>query len=194
MLKEIHEQPDIIADIIAHYTKGPKIAFDDPAVKQVLGRVDNIIVVACGTAYHAGLVGKYAIEEFARVPVWADLASEFRYRNPIVGKKTVVIAISQSGETADTIAAVREAKRRGAKVLAVCNVVGSSLTREADAVVYTYAGPEISVASTKAYVAQITVLYVLSLYIAQLKGGLKPAAVKACLAEFERYLQRPGRF
>jgi glucosamine--fructose-6-phosphate aminotransferase (isomerizing) len=125
--------------------------------------------VACGTAYHAGMVGKYLIEQLAKVPVWVDLSSEFRYRFPLVNKKTLVIAISQSGETADTLAAAKEAKKKGAKILAICNVVGSSLVRESDGVIYTHAGPEIGVASTKAYTAQLAIFYLFALYLAGLK-------------------------
>jgi len=125
--------------------------------------------VACGTAYHAGLVGKYIIEKLAKLPVSIDVSSEFRYREPIVGKKTLVMAISQSGETADTLAAIREAKKKGAKVISICNVIGSSLARESDGVLYTHAGPEIGVASTKAYTAQLGMLYLLALKLAELR-------------------------
>ncbi|MCP4652648.1 MAG: glutamine--fructose-6-phosphate transaminase (isomerizing) [Candidatus Omnitrophica bacterium] len=173
MLKEICQQPKIMSKIISSYlTKAGKIHFPHINSNFFKG-VDNLIIVACGTAYHAGLVGKYTIEKLARVPVWVDLGSEFRYRKPIINKKTLVIAISQSGETADTMAAVREARRSKAKVLSICNVLGSSLTRESDAVIYTNAGPEISVASTKAYTAQVMVLYLLSLYLAEDKKRKK---------------------
>jgi len=182
MLKEINEQPVVLGQILSHYAHANKIVFEDFTLDSYLKNIDDLFIIACGTAYHAGLVGKYAIEEMSRVKVNVDLASEFRYRNPIVGKKTLVIAISQSGETADTIAAVREAKKRGAKVLAICNVVGSSLTREADSIIYTLAGPEISVASTKAYTAQVNVLYLFGLYLAGARKTLTPSAYKKYLA------------
>ena len=136
------------------------------------------MVIACGTAYHAGLVGKYIIEELARLPVEVDTSSEFRYRDPIVDKHTLVLAVSQSGETADTLAAAREARAKGAKVIAICNVVGSSLAREADGILYTYAGQEIGVASTKAYTAQLMMFYLLALKLAQVRKSLTPKASK----------------
>ncbi|HAJ56366.1 MAG TPA: glutamine--fructose-6-phosphate transaminase (isomerizing) [Candidatus Omnitrophica bacterium] len=159
MLKEIHEQPRVLKRLIAAGLK-EITAFEFPK------KISNVVVVACGTAYHAGLVGKYIIELLARLPVWVDLSSEFRYRDPIITKDTLVIAVSQSGETADTLAAAREAKKRGAKVISICNVVGSSLTRESNKVFYTLAGPEIGVASTKAYTAQLAVFYMLGLRLA----------------------------
>jgi len=185
MVKEIHEQPEIIARILSRYVKGERIDFPDFSESRFLKNAAGFMIIACGTAYHAGMVGKYAIEQLARVPVSTDLASEFRYRNPIVDKNTVIVAVSQSGETADTIAAVREAKRRGAKIIAICNVVGSSLTREADAVIYTSAGPEISVASTKAYTAQVAVLYLLALYLAHTRKTLKGKEFTAALNELK---------
>ncbi len=168
MLKEIHQQPGVIGNIFNRQFK------DIDRLKSILNNTRNIIIVACGTAYHAGLVGKYVIEGLSKIPVWVDLSSEFRYRKPIVDKNTLTIAISQSGETADTLAAVREAKSFGSKIISICNVVGSSLTRESDAVLYTYAGPEISVASTKAYTAQLSVLYLLGIYLGKLKKTVKP--------------------
>lgn len=166
MLKEIHEQPDVLSQMIKTRLKKNQVVLGGIGLNEKqLKAVKNIIVVACGTAYHAGLVGKYVIERLTGIPVSVDAASEFRYRNPIVSKTSLVIAISQSGETADTLAAVREAKAKGAKVIAVCNAVGSSLTRESDGVLYTHAGPEIGVASTKAYVAQIAMLYLMALKI-----------------------------
>ena len=124
-----------------------------------LKNISNIIIVACGTAYHAGMVGKYIIEAMSGIPVTVDVSSEFRYRNPIIGKNTLFVAVSQSGETADTLAAVKEAKGKGAKIISICNVIGSSVARESDGVMYTHAGPEISVASTKAYTAQLCMFY-----------------------------------
>jgi glucosamine--fructose-6-phosphate aminotransferase (isomerizing) len=171
MLKEIHEQPAVIKRLLSGGLKEMR-RFAFPK------NVKNIVVIACGTAYHAGLVGKYIIESLARVPVWVDFSSEFRYRSPIVNKNTLVIAVSQSGETADTLAAAREAKKKGAKIISICNVVGSSLTRESDKVFYTLAGPEIGVASTKAYTAQLAVFYMLGLEFARSRGSLEPAAYK----------------
>ncbi|HPS20576.1 MAG TPA: glutamine--fructose-6-phosphate transaminase (isomerizing) [Candidatus Omnitrophota bacterium] len=170
MLKEIFEQPKILRDIFSERIKNNKVVFKELELKNKdFTAVRNIAIVACGTAYHAGLVGKYIIEKITRIPVWVDQASEFRYRDPIIDKHTLVIAISQSGETADTLAGIREARKKGAKVLAICNVLGSSIARESDGVVYTHAGPEIAVASTKAYTAQIAMLYLLTQYIADLK-------------------------
>jgi glucosamine--fructose-6-phosphate aminotransferase (isomerizing) len=159
MLKEIYEQPQVLRKLFSSGRQEIKALACPSNIKQ-------IVIVACGTAYHAGLVGKYVIESLARLPVWVDLSSEFRYRNPLVDSRTLVIAVSQSGETADTLAAVREAKKSGARVISICNVVGSSLTRESDQVFYTLAGPEIGVASTKAYTAQLGVFYMLGLELA----------------------------
>ena len=168
MLKEIYEQPEVLSKIISRYVSvSGNIKFESLNVEQeFLNKIDNIIIIACGTAYHAALVGKYIIESYTRIPVWADLGSEFRYRKPIIRPNSVVIAISQSGETADTLAAVREAKKNNVKIISICNVLGSSLTRESDSTIYTYAGPEISVASTKAFTAQVMILYLLGLYLA----------------------------
>lgn len=166
MLKEIHEQATVLKRLAA---SGVKL---DQKLAGTLKSADKIVIVACGTAYHAGLVGKYIIEQMTGIPVAVDLSSEFRYRSLIIDNKTAVIAISQSGETADTLAAVREAKIKNAKIVSICNVVGSSLTRESDFVLYTHAGPEIGVASTKAYTAQLMVLYLLGLNLAKIKGTL----------------------
>ncbi|MFH1304851.1 MAG: glutamine--fructose-6-phosphate transaminase (isomerizing) [Candidatus Omnitrophota bacterium] len=167
MLKEIHEQPAVLRRIFRERVKGDRVEFEELAISKTrLKKTKNIAIAACGTAYHAGLTGKYLIEKHARIPVWVDHSSEFRYRDPLVGRDTLMIVISQSGETADTLAALREAKKKGAVVLAICNVLGSSIAREADGVIYTHAGPEIAVASTKAYTAQIAVLYLLAYYLA----------------------------
>ena len=188
MLKEIHEQPKVLKQIISSRIKdGSELNLEglniaDESIKDI----SNIIIIACGTAYHAGLVGKYILERFTNIPVWVDLSSEFRYRSPIVNKNTLVVAISQSGETADTLAAVKEAKARGAKILSICNVVGSSLARASDGVLYTYAGPEIGVASTKAYTAQLAILYLLAFYIADKKGLLKIDSKKSLLEGFKK--------
>ncbi len=173
MLKEIHEQPEVLRQMLQKRLKGEALDLEGLGLDdQQLKAVDQIIIVACGTAYHAGLVGKYIIESLAGVRVSVDVSSEFRYRQPIIGKKTLVMAISQSGETADTLAAVREAKAKGAKVISICNVLGSSLARESDGVLYTYAGPEIGVASTKAYTAQLCMLYLIALKFSSLKHAV----------------------
>ncbi len=181
MLKEIHEQPKAVRATLAS-----RLAKDDSAVilnelqwtPEYLGSIHRIFIVACGTAYHAGLVGKYYIEKMARIPVECDIASEFRYRSPIVDENTLTIVVSQSGETIDTLAALKEARRLGSKTLAVTNVVGSSIAREADQVVYTWAGPEIAVASTKAYTTQLIVMLLLGLYMAGLKNTLPPTRIR----------------
>jgi len=166
MLKEIFEQPRAVIDTIRgrlSEEKGDAVLVDVHLERQFLKGIRRIHLIACGTSYHAALVGKFLIEEFSRIPVEVDIGSEFRYRNPIIGEKDLLIAISQSGETADTLAALREAKRKGAMTLAICNVVESSLAREADHVIYTYAGPEIGVASTKTFVTQLVILFLLAL-------------------------------
>ena len=175
MLKEIYEQPKAVRDTLrGRVDKGSdKVVFNELNwTPETLKDIRKIFIVACGTAYHAGIVGKYYIEKMARIPVEVDIASEFRYRNPIIDESCLCIVISQSGETSDTLEALKEAKRRGAKTMAVTNVVGSSIAREADQVVYTYAGPEIAVASTKAYTTQLIVMLLLSLYISNLKGKI----------------------
>lgn len=175
MLKEIHEQPRSIRDCMRGRIY-PKEGFVQlgglKEYEEKLRQAQRIIIVACGTSWHAGLVGEYLIEEYARVPVGVEYASEFRYRNPIIREEDVVIAISQSGETADTIAAIEIAKERGATILGICNVVGASIPRLTHAGVYTHAGPEIGVASTKAFTAQVTVLTLMALYLAQIRGTL----------------------
>src|SRR3712207_1727283 len=158
MLKEIHEQAEAVAETVFDRTTRPDgVDLDEMGAidDELLRGLRRIVVVACGTSYHAGLVGRYAIEEWARVPVEMDIASEYRYRNPVVGPEDLVIGISQSGETADTLAAMRLARERGAKVLAVTNILGSQATRDADGVLYTRAGLEIGVAATKTFVAQV---------------------------------------
>lgn len=171
-MKEIHEQPKAIRDTLSgRVVVGEKIKLDNINLsKEDLEGFSKIYIVACGTAYHAGLVGKYLLEDFAKTPVEVDVASEFRYRNPLIDDKTLLIVVSQSGETADTLACLREAKKRGARTLAITNVVGSSVSREAHDVFYTWAGPEIAVASTKAYLTQLVALNILTLYFAELKG------------------------
>jgi glucosamine--fructose-6-phosphate aminotransferase (isomerizing) len=187
MLKEIHEQPKIISDILKTRIKKGRIYFEELEINEkALKQINKIAIVACGTAYHAGLSGKYMIEWLAHIPTLTDTSSEFRYRNPIVDKDTLVIVISQSGETADTLAALRESKKKGAKVLGIVNVLGSSIARESDGVIYTHAGPEIAVASTKAYTAQLAILYLFSLYLGLLRGQRTQYKVKSYLNEFKK--------
>ena len=174
MLKEIHEQPKAISETLnRRLDENGLIKLDGISLtKEELDGFSRIYIVACGTAYHAGLVGKKVIEKFAKIPVEVDVASEFRYREPLVDEKTLFIAISQSGETLDTLAALREAKSKGARILSVVNVVGSSVARESDDVFYTWAGPEIAVASTKAYTTQLTCMYILGLYMGLTRGTI----------------------
>ena len=173
MLKEIFEQPTAICETIgSRFKLGEKCSFDDINItKEYLNKINRIYIVACGTAMHAGLVGKSAIEKLCKIPTEVDIASEFRYRDPIIDDKTLCIYISQSGETADTIAALKLAKAKGAKTLAVSNVIGSSITREADYTIYTHAGPEIAVASTKAYTSQVVLTVILAVYFAEVLGS-----------------------
>ena len=171
MLKEIAEQPTAVADtLLGHFVDGRIVLDEQRLSDQELREIDKVFVVACGTAYHSGLLAKYAIEHWTRLPVEAELASEFRYRDPVLDRSTLVVAISQSGETADTLEAVRHAKEQKAKVLAICNTNGSQIPRECDAVLYTRAGPEIGVASTKTFLAQIAANYLLGLALAQARG------------------------
>ena len=174
MLKEIHEQPKAIKDTLtSRVLKDTKVQLDDiNLTKEELENFDRVFIVACGTAYHAGLVGKTIIEKLAKIPVEVDIASEFRYRDPLITEKSLLIVVSQSGETADTLAVLRDAKKTGAKVIAITNVVGSSVSREAHHVLYTWAGPEIAVASTKAYETQLIAMYILGIYFGELKGIL----------------------
>jgi len=174
MLKEIHEQPSVIAETINGRLEDSDILIRDEIglSENEIKQIKRIIIVGCGTSWHAGLVGEFMIEELAQIPVEVEYASEFRYRNPIVDKNTIVIAISQSGETADTLAALREAKKKGAKILSIVNVKGSSIARESDIVIDTRAGPEIGVASTKAFTSQLVILYLITVYFGKIKGLL----------------------
>ncbi len=189
MLKEIHEQADAVAETI-----GERAAREDGIDLGEMGTLDDeflramrrIVVVACGTSYHAGLIGRYAIEAWARVPVEVDVASEYRYRDPVVGPGDLVVGISQSGETADTLMAMRTARERGAKVLAVTNIMGSQAARDADGVLYTRAGLEIGVAATKTFVCQVAVMYLLALRIAELRGTLEPDVLAHTITELKR--------
>src|SRR5205085_1943406 len=198
MLKEIHEQPEALENAI----RG-RLSDEDSSAHfgglnldaRQLRRAERFIFTACGTSYHAALVGEYLFEEFARIPVEVEYASEFRYRNPPMERNTIVLAITQSGETADTLAAVRESKRKGHPTLALCNVVGSSIAREADGGVYLHAGPEIGVASTKAFTSQVCVLTMLALYfgrmrhLSSLQGAEMLAELRAVPGAVQRSLQ-----
>jgi glucosamine--fructose-6-phosphate aminotransferase (isomerizing) len=187
MLKEIHEQPQTILDTMRgrySYEQGEADLPDIGVTPEQLAKTGTIWIVACGTSWHAGLVGKYLIEEMCGAPVQVDIGSEFRYRNPLVKKDDLFVAISQSGETADTLAAAREAKRQGARILSICNVVGSTLARESDGVLYTRAGPEIGVASTKAFTAQLIALYLLALHLGRVRGTMSLEDGKVWLERF----------
>jgi glutamine---fructose-6-phosphate transaminase (isomerizing) len=189
MLKEIHEQAEAVAETIADRTaRGDGVDLGDlgPIDDEFLRRCRRIVVVACGTSYHAGLIGRYAIEEWARVGVEMDVASEYRYRNPVVGPDDLVIGISQSGETADTLAAMRLARRRGATVLAITNGMGSQATREADGVLFTRSGLEVGVAATKTFVAQVAAMYLLGLRMAELRGTLEPERLAELVVALKR--------
>ncbi len=174
MLKEIHEQPRAIKEtLLRRLDNNGRIVLDDiNLTKEDLDKISKVYIVACGTAYHAGLVGRYAIEKFAKIPVEPDVASEFRYREPFIDENTLLIAVSQSGETADTLAAIRDAKNKGARILSITNVLGSSVARESHDVFYTWAGPEIAVASTKAYTTQLVALYMVALHMAIIKESI----------------------
>ena len=173
MEKEIHEQPEAVGATLAdRIDSHGHLALDEVRISEhVLRSVDKVIMIGCGTASYAGQVARYAIEHWCRIPVEVELSSEFRYRDPVVGEKTLVVAISQSGETMDTIQAIRHAREQGAKVVAIVNTPGSTISRESDAVILTHAGPEIAVASTKAFTAQVTACYILGLYLAQVRGN-----------------------
>ncbi len=189
MLKEICEQPRAVQDTIVGRIslESGQVFLDDAAISEkVLSNIDRIHIVACGTSWHAALVGKFLLEELARIPVEVDYGSEFRYRDPILDRNTLVVAISQSGETADTLAAVREAKAKHVRVLSICNVVGSMLSRESDATLYTRSGPEIGVASTKAFTCQLVVLFLLALHLAQLRNKVTQEETGTLLDELTR--------
>lgn len=186
MLKEIHEQPRAIMDTIRGRISQEtgSVYLDEMKLSESeIKGLKKVIVVACGTSWHAGLVGKFMIEELVRLPVEVDIASEFRYRDPIVDKDVLFIAISQSGETADTLAALREAKKKGARIVSICNVVGSTITRESNGIVYTHAGPEIGVASTKAFTTQLTALFLLAVYLGRIRGKIDVKSAKILLQE-----------
>ncbi len=185
MRKEIYEQPRAVADtLLGRHDANDRLTLDEIRISEdELREVDKIIVVACGTAFYAGLVAKYAIEHWTRIPCEVELASEFRYRDPIVDQRTLVVAISQSGETADTLMAIRHAREQRARVLAICNTNGSTIPRESDGVIYTHAGPEIGVASTKGFLTQLVACYLLGLYLAQVRGARQCDEISETLRE-----------
>jgi glucosamine--fructose-6-phosphate aminotransferase (isomerizing) len=192
MLKEISEQPKAVADSLRGRTSPQgRIQLDELTLDEAVFRdITKVVVVACGTAAHAGMVAKYAIEHWTRLPVDVELASEFRYRDPVVGPDSLVIAISQSGETMDTLMALRHAAAQGARTLAICNTVGSTIPREADAVLYTYAGPEIAVASTKAFLTQIIAAYLVGLFLAQARGAMGEGEIRSILQDLNDMPQK----
>ena len=185
MLKEIAEQPRAIADtLLGRVDSAGRLTMDEMRLSEAeLRDTDKIVVIACGTAFHAGLIAKYAIEHWTRIPVEVELASEFRYRDPILTRDTLVVAISQSGETMDTLMALRHAREQGSRVLAICNTNGATIPRESDAVLYTHAGPEIAVASTKAFLTQVVATYLVGLYLAQVRGALFGDEIAAVIEE-----------
>ncbi len=186
MLKEMNEQPKAITDTFSPRIKEGKIVIEELNMSaEEIRDIDKIMIVACGSAYHTGVTSKYVFEGLARIPVEVDLASEFRYRKPILNERTLVVVISQSGETADTLAALRESKKQGARVLGIVNVVGSSIAREADNVMYTWAGPEIAVATTKAYSAQLIALYLLAMKFAYERGQMKDEVLQEMLEDLK---------
>ena len=187
MLKEMYEQPKAITDTFSPRIKGCDIVIEElNMTDEEIQKIDKIMIVACGSAYHAGMTSKYVFEGMARIPVEVDLASEYRYRDPIIEEGTLVVIISQSGETADSLAALRESKARGAKVLGIVNVVGSSIAREADNVMYTWAGPEIAVATTKAYSCQLIAMYLLAMKFAKVRGKITDADLKTYIEDLKR--------
>ena len=188
MMKEIHDQPDAVAETITdRLPDRDHVEFDELGLDpETIAAARRIVIVACGTSYHAGLVGRYAIEQWARIPVEMDIASEYRYRDPVVGEDDLVIGITQSGETADTLAAMRLARERGATVLAVTNIMGSQVTREADSVLFTRAGLEIGVAATKTFTSQVAAMYLLGLWLAQSRGTLSAERIAELVAELRR--------
>ena len=187
MLKEIHEQPKAVQDTVGAYVKDGRIDFTEVGLTEdFLKDLDRVYIVACGSAYHVGMAGKYVMEDLADTPVEVDLASEFRYRNPKLMKNSLVIVVSQSGETADSLAALRLAKEKGVPVLGVVNVVGSSIARESDYILYTYAGPEISVATTKAYSTQLIAMYLLAIEMAYVKGLISEERYRELIEELGR--------
>jgi glucosamine--fructose-6-phosphate aminotransferase (isomerizing) len=186
MLKEIYEQPEAVAETIGERVRHGRLALEDIGLDdEELLHLRRIVMISCGTSYHAAVVGRYVIEEWARVPVEFDIASEWRYRNPVLTRDTLVVGISQSGETADTIAAMRLAREKGARTLAITNMMGAQITREVDRVLYTRAGLEMGVAATKTFTAQVTLLYLLALRLAEARGTMPAEEIAALLAELQ---------
>jgi glucosamine--fructose-6-phosphate aminotransferase (isomerizing) len=194
MRKEIDEQPAAIRDTLVGRTVGGRLHLDELRISDdVLREVSKVFVVACGTAFHSGMVAKYAIEHWTRVPVEIEIASEFRYRDPVLGPDTLTLAVSQSGETIDTLEAARHAARQGSHVIAVTNTVGSSLAREAEGVLYMHAGPEIGVAATKTFATQMVSQYLVALYLAQVRGAMFPAEIAEVLADLRQLPDKVAR-
>lgn len=190
MLKEIYEQPQAIEDTMRGRLKEDDIFLDEIKItSEDINKIEKIFIVACGTSYHAALVGKFMMEELALIPTEVDIGSEFRYRQPLINNKVLFITISQSGETADSIAALREAKKKGAKIISICNVLGSTIDRESDGVIYTHAGPEIGVASTKAFTTQLVALYMFSIYLGRRRKDLSSQKAKELILELRRLPQ-----
>ncbi|MET0734082.1 MAG: glutamine--fructose-6-phosphate transaminase (isomerizing) [Microbacterium sp.] len=186
MAKEVSEEPEAVANTLRGRIRDGQIVIPElDGLDELFAGIDRIIVIACGTAAYAGQVGKYALEQWTRVPVDVELAHEFRYRDPVIGADTLVVSISQSGETMDTLMAVKYARERGAKTLSICNTQGATIPRESDAIIYTHAGPEVAVASTKAFVAQITALYLLALHVARVRGSISPTEGAQHVLELE---------
>ena len=186
MAKEVSEEPEAVAKTLLGRTRDGQVVIPElDGLDDLFAGISRIVVVACGTAAYAGLVGKYALEQWARIPVDVELAHEFRYRDPVIDDKTLVVSISQSGETMDTLMAVKYARERGAKTLSICNTQGATIPRESDAIVYTHAGPEVAVASTKAFVAQITALYLLALHVGRVRGALSATEAAQQVLELE---------
>ena len=186
MAKEVSEEPEAVANTVRGRIRDGEVVIPElDGLDELFAGITRVIVIACGTAAYAGMVGKYALEQWARIPVDVELAHEFRYRDPVIGADTLVVSISQSGETMDTLMAVKYAREQGAKTLSICNTQGATIPRESDAIVYTHAGPEVAVASTKAFVAQITALYLLGLHIGRIRGTLSPAESARSVAELE---------
>ncbi|WP_425840291.1 glutamine--fructose-6-phosphate transaminase (isomerizing) [Microbacterium sp. PA5] len=186
MAKEVSEEPEAVANTVRGRIRDGEVVIPElDGLDDLFAGITRVIVIACGTAAYAGMVGKYALEQWARIPVDVELAHEFRYRDPVIGPDTLVVSISQSGETMDTLMAVKYAREQGARTLSICNTQGATIPRESDAIVYTHAGPEVAVASTKAFVAQITALYLLGLHIGRIRGTLSPADSARSVAELE---------
>src|SRR4029078_2514522 len=186
MAKEVSEEPEAVANTLRGLIRDGKIVIPElDGLDELFAGINRIIVIACGTAAYAGMVGKYALEQWTRVPVDVELAHEFRYRNPVIGADTLVVSISQSGETMDTLMAAKDARERGAKTLSICNTQGATIPRESDAIVYTHAGPEVAVASTKAFLAQITALYLLALHVGRVRGAIDVSVAADAVDELE---------